>query len=145
MSDQITKSVSSLKSLLSPSKTVKLDYPGFAGFKVNISFMSREDLIKIRKKATSSTFKKGAMVEVFNDELFLQLYTQGAVKGWEGLKLEYLERLAPVDLEGQDLQATLEFNEENALFLMRQSNDFDAFISDAVTELGNFPSNSGKK
>lgn len=144
MSDQI-KSVSSLKSLLTSSKVVILDYPGFDGFKVNISYMSREDLIKIRKKSTSSTFKKGAMVEVFNDELFLQLYTQGSIKGWQGLKLEYLEKLAPVDLEGHDMQATLAYSDENALFLMRQSNDFDAFISDAVTDLGNFPSNNGKK
>lgn len=107
--------------------------------------MSREDLVKIRKKATASTFKKGAIVETLNDELFLQLYTQGCIKGWTGLKLSFLEKLAPVDLSGQDMEATLEFSEENALFLMKQSNEFDSFISDTVTDLANFPSASGKK
>ncbi len=144
MSESI-KSVSSLKSLLSADKGVELDFPGFSGFKVQISFLSRDALVKIRKKATTSGFKRGVAVETLNDDLFLKLYTEGAIKGWTGLKLSYLEALAPVDLDGQDKEATLEYNEENALFLMKESNNFDAFISDAVTDLSNFPSNSGKK
>lgn len=144
MSD-LNKSVLSLKSLLTTSKTVEAEYPGFPEFKIKLSFMSREDLVKIRKKATSSTFKKGAIVETLNDELFLQLYTQGCVKGWTGLKLSFLEKLAPVDLSGQDMDSTLEFSEENALFLMKQSNEFDSFISESVTDLSVFPSANGKK
>jgi len=142
---EITKSVLSLKSLLTSAKTVEADYPGFPGFKLNLSFLSREDLVKIRKKATSTSYKKGSPVETLNDELFLQLYTQGSVKGWSGLKLEYVEKLAPVDLTGQDLENTLEYSDENALFLMKQSNDFDSFISETVTDLSNFPSANGKK
>lgn len=145
MSDTQTNSVLSLKSLLSPTKQVEIDYPGMPGFQVNITYLSREDLIKIRKKATSSSFKKGVQVETLNDDLFLQLYTQGSVKGWKGLKLSYLEQLAPVELAGQNPEDTLAFSDENALFLMKQSNNFDAFISEAVTDLSNFPSSSGKK
>jgi hypothetical protein len=144
MSDTI-KSVLSLKSLLSTNKTVEVEYPGMPGFKLNLTFLPREDLVKIRKKATTTSIKKGQPVESLNDALFLQLYTQGSVKGWSGLKLSYLEQLAPVDLDGQDLENTLEFSDENALFLMKQSNDFDAFISDTVTDLSFFMKPSGKK
>ena len=138
------KSVSSLKSLLTTNKLVEVDFPGLVGFKLNLSFLSREDLVKIRKKATTSKFARGQMVETVDDKLFLQLYTAGSVKGWSGLKLAYVDKLAPVDLTGQDPEDTLEFSEENALYLMEQSTVFDKFISDTVTEIANFPSVSGK-
>jgi hypothetical protein len=138
-------SVTSLKSLLSSTKIVEADYPGNPGFKVNLSFLSREELVKIRKKATSTSFKKGAPVETLDDNLFLSLYAKSAIKGWSGLTLAILETLAPVDISGEKPDAVLEYNEENALFLMKQSTDFDSFVSETVTDLANFPSASGKK
>jgi hypothetical protein len=115
------------------------------GFKVSVAFLSRETLVNIRKKATKTAFKNRQPVEELNDDLFLQLYVQASVKGWTGLKLSYLEQLAPVDLEGQKLDDELEYSEENALFLMKNSSNFDAFISETVTDLGNFQSSSAKK
>lgn len=135
----------SLKTLLVPSKEVEVEYPGMPGFKINVSFLSRETLVNIRKKATKTTFKNRQPQEELNDELFLQLYVQAAVKGWSGLKLSYLEELAPVDLSGQDKEEELEYTEENALFLMKSSANFDAFISEIVTDLGNFQASSAKK
>lgn len=128
----------SLKSLLVPSKTVEVDYPGFTGFKINVTFLSRETLINIRKKSTKTTFKNRQPVEELDDKLFLKLYVDAAVKGWSGLKLSYLEQLAPVDLTGQDQDSELPYDQDNALFLMQSSANFDAFISETVTELSNF-------
>lgn len=144
MSEKSTVSLS-LKNLLVPSKTVEVEYPGMLGFKVKLSFLSRETLVNIRKKATKTTFKNRQPTEELNDELFLQLYVQNAIKGWTGFKLSYLEQLAPVDLEDQDLDSELEFSDENALFLMKNSANFDAWISEQVTELGNFQSSNTKK
>jgi hypothetical protein len=135
----------SLKSLLVPSKTVESEFPGFIGFKVKLSFLSRETLVSIRKKATKTTFKNRQPVEELSDDLFLQLYVQAAIKDWSGLKLSYLEQLAPVDLSGQDLESTLGYSEENALFLMKNSSNFDSWISEQVTDLGNFQSSSTSK
>lgn len=135
----------SLKTLLVPSKEVEVDYPGLPGFKVKLSFLSRETLLNIRKKATKTTFKNRQTSEELNDELFLQLYAQNAIKGWKGLKLRDLETLVPVDLTGQDADDELEFTEENALFLMKNSSNFDAFVSETVTDLGNFQSSNVKK
>lgn len=134
----------SLKALLVPSKTVDIEYPGLPGFVVTVSFLSRETLINIRKKATKTSFKNRQPVEELNDELFLQLYVKESIKGWDGLKLSYLEQLAPVDLTGQDMDAELEFNDENALFLMKNSSNFDAFVSETVTDLGNFQKSNAK-
>jgi hypothetical protein len=135
----------SLKSLLVPSKTVEVEYPGLSGFKINVSFLSRETLISIRKKATKTTYKNRSPIEELDDKLFLKLYVDASIKGWTGLKLSYLEELAPVDLAGQDPNSELEYDAENALFLMQSSSNFDAFISETVTELSNFGKPSGSK
>ncbi len=128
----------SLKSLLVPSKALDVEYPGMPDFKVSLAFLSRETLQNIRKKATKTTFKNRQPVEELNDDLFLELYVKSSIKGWSGLKLKYLEQLVPVDLTGQDPKAELEYNEENALYLMKNSTNFDSFISEQVTDLGNF-------
>jgi hypothetical protein len=135
----------SLKSLLVPSKSVEVEYPGMPGFTVSLAFLSRETLINIRKKSTKTTFKNRQAAEEFNEDLFLQLYVDSAVKGWNGLKLSYLEQLAPVDLAGQDMDAELEFTPENALYLMKNSSNFDGFVSEQVSDLGNFSKTSSSK
>jgi hypothetical protein len=128
----------SLKSLLAPSKTVEVDYPGFTNFKIKLAFLSRETLINIRKKATKTSYKNRQPVDELDDKLFLKLYVDAAVKDWSGLKLSYLEQLAPVDLTGQDMNDELPYDQDNALFLMQSSANFDAFVSETVTELSNF-------
>lgn len=135
----------SLKTLLVPSKEVEVDFPGIVGFKVKLGFLSRETLVNIRKKATKTTFKNRQAGEELNDELFLQLYAQAAIKGWSGLTLASLEQLVPVDISGQNPEDELEYTEENALFLMKNSANFDAFVSETVTDLGNFQSSNAKK
>ena len=143
--DKVSVSSLSLKSLLVPSKQVEVEFPGLSGFKILLNFLSRETLVGIRKKATKITFKNRQPTEELNDDLFLQLYVSACIKGWTGFKLLYLEQLAPVDLTGQDMDAELEYSEENALFLMKSSGNFDSWVSEQVTELGNFQKTSASK
>lgn len=135
----------SLKTLLVPSKEVDVEYPGMPGFVVSVSFLSRETLQTIRKKSTKTTFKNRQPVEELNDEIFLELYVKGSIKGWKGLKMSYLEQLAPVDVSGSSPEDELEYTEENALYLMKSSTNFDAYISEQVTDLGNFSKDNSKK
>lgn len=137
----------SLSSLMVPSQEVEVDYPGVEGFKVKVAFQSREELIKLRKKATTKKWKGRELTEEVDDQLFLSLYVKAVVKGWSGLKLKDLPRLVLVDLGPTPPSDTaeLEFTEENALQLMKGSADFDSFISDTVSDLANFPQASSKK
>lgn len=127
--------------MLVPSKTNTVEYPGLPGFEVTLSFLSRETLQSIRKKATKTTFKNRQPVEELNDELFLQLYAENSIKGWSGLKLSYLEELAPVDIGNQDPESEFAYTKEDALALMKASTSFDSFVSEQVTDLGNFSTN----
>ena len=131
----------SLKTLLVPSKSVTVEYPGMPGFTIDVCFLSRETLQSIRKKATKTSFKNRQPIEELNDDLFLELYVKASIKGWSGFKLTYLEQLAPVDVSGEKADAELDYSDENALMLMKASTNFDAFISEQVTDLGNFSKN----
>lgn len=132
----------SLKNLLVQSKSIEVEYPGFPEFKINLNFISRETLISIRKKATKSVYKNRQPTEEFDEDIFLKLYVENAIKGWSGLKLIYVDKLAPVDLDGLDLEDELNYSEENALYLMKNSSDFDAFVTEKVGDLSNFSTNS---
>lgn len=134
----------SLTSLLVPSKDIEVEYPGLPGLKVNLTFLSRETLVAIRKKSTKHGFKNRQAVEELDDEMFLKLYVAATVKGWSGFTYEYLDKLAPVDLTGKDPSTLLEYSEENALAIMKASTDFDSFVSEVVSDLGNFSKNSSK-
>ena len=128
----------SLKSLLVPSKTIEVDYPGFSGFKLQINYISRDNLINLRKKSTKTTFKGRQTQEEFNEDLFLELYVDAAIRGWSGLKFKYIDLLAPVDVSKYDPEDELGYSRENALMLIKNSTDFDSFVSERVNDLGNF-------
>lgn len=141
-------SITSLQSLLTPSKTATVDYPGVEGFKVKLSFLSREELIKLRKRCLTNGFdrKTRQATETLNEDLFLKNYVSAVVKGWEGLKYSTLAELMLVDLSSiDDVNACLEYSEENALILMKNAQEFDAFVTEVTGDLSNFTKYSSSK
>ena len=130
----------SLASLLTPSKTVSIDYPGYEGMTVSLCFLARTELIKLRKRCLSSKWdkKNRQMVEELDDDKFLTEYCKGVVKGWEGLKYSYLEELLLVDTSGFDPNDCLPYTRENAELLMKNATDFDTWVTETVGDLENF-------
>lgn len=128
----------SLQSLLIPSKTVSLDFPGLPDFKVDITHLAREELIRLTKKCTTTVFKKHQPVEEFDSELFGKMFTKEVVKGWKGLKFKYLEKLVLADISGFDPDAELPFTEENAIMLVTNSTSFENWVTTSSQELENF-------
>ena len=93
-----------LKSLLVDSKTTWVEFPGLLGFEVELANLSRKELVNLRKRCTQNKFnrKTRGFEESLDEEKFLVEFTEATVKGWKGLKLEYLEDLLLVDLKLQD-------------------------------------------
>ena len=137
----------SLKSLLVPSKSTEVEFPGFEGFKLQLNFLSRETLVSIRKKSVRTTFSNRTRqpTEELDDKLFLKLYVAAAIKGWSGFKYSYLNQLAASNVSPADYDKEVPYSEENALELMNASASFDAFISDTVSELSVFTKDSAQK
>ena len=133
----------SLSSLMTPSNTVTIDYPGFPDFTVDVTYLAREELIKLRKKCVSTKFNRKTRQpeEELNEDLFLVEYVKGVIKGWSGLKFRYLEELLLVDVSELDPEDELPFTQDNAELLMKNSNDFDTWITEVVGDLENFTGN----
>ena len=138
----VTDTLVNIASLAVPSKEVEVDFPGVDGFKVKVAFQSRDELMKLRKKSTTSKFKNRQLIEEVDDELFLELYVRAVVRGWTGLKLKHLVKLMLINAVESDLDKDVAFSEANALALMKGSADFDGFITDTISDVSNFSKSS---
>jgi hypothetical protein len=130
----------SLASLMTPSKTVSISFPGFAGMTVDLTYLAREELLKLRKKCLTTKFDKRTRQpeETLDEDKFLTEYVSAVIQGWSGFKMKFLEELLLVDISGQDPEGELPFTQENAELLMRNSTVFDNWVTETVGDLENF-------
>ena len=131
----------SLKSLMTPTKTVEFDYPGCEGFKVTLCYLAREELIKLRNRCVHQVFNKKTRgyEEEMDDDKFLLEYTKAVIKGWKGFKLGYAKNMLLLgDMSPEQEQTELEFSQENVEVLMKNSGDFDTWVTEQVGDLENF-------
>jgi hypothetical protein len=133
----------SLASLMTPSKTVTIDFPGHKGMTVDLCYLAREELVKLRKRCISQKWNKKTHqpTEELDDEKFLVEYCKAVVKGWSGLKYKYLEELLLVDVSALDPDDELPFTQDNSELLMKNASDFDTWVTETVSDLENFTGN----
>ena len=133
----------SLKSLMTPSKTVTMDFPRFEGMTVDLCYLAREELVKLRKRCLSTKWDKKSHqpVEEMDDDKFIVEYCKAVIKGWKGLKYSYLEELLLVDVSDLDPEDTLPFTPDNCELLMKNATDFDTWVTEMVGDLENFTGN----
>ena len=138
---EVQKKVS-LASLLTPSKTVKVDYPEFEGFTVDLCYLSREELVKLRSRCLSQKFNKKTrgFEEQLDDDKFIVEYCKAVIKGWSGLKYKYLEKMLLLDVSSVDLEDELPYTQEDAEIMMKNASDFDTWVTETVGDLENFTS-----
>ena len=53
----------SLASLMTPSKTVSIEFPGLTGLKVMLCYLAREELVKLRKRCVTNKFNKKTILD----------------------------------------------------------------------------------
>ena len=130
----------SLSSLLTPSKTVSVDFPGYAGMAIELCYLGREELIKLRKRCLSTKFNRKTRQpeEELDEDKFIVEYCKAVIQGWSGIKFRYLEELLLVDVSNLDPEDELPYTQENAELLMKNSNVFDTWVTEAVGDLENF-------
>jgi hypothetical protein len=133
----------SLASLMTPSKTVTIEFPGYKDMTVDLCYLAREELVKLRKKCVTTKFSKKTRQpeETLDEEKFLIEYCKAVIKNWSGFKYSYLEELLLVDVSAFDPDDTLTFTRDNAEALMRNSTIFDTWVTETVSELENFTGN----
>ena len=133
----------SLSSLLTQSKTVSVDFPGYTGMSVELCYLGRDELIKLRKRCISTKFNRKTRQpeEELDEDKFIIEYCRAVIKGWSGIKFRYLEELLLVDVSNLDPEDELPYTQDNAELLMKNSNVFDTWVTEAVGDLENFTGN----
>lgn len=133
-----------LANLIVPSKTVWSEYPGLEGFEVQLAYLTRDELVKIRNKSKTNKIsrKTRAVEEEVDSDLFQNLYMKAVIKDWKGLKFKYLNKLVPADLTGIDPEEELEFSQDNAEVLMKNASGFDDWVSGVIEDVENFTQDS---
>lgn len=128
-----------IKSIAVKEKACEFEIPGYEGFKVQLSYLAKDKLRELVEKSTERKYTKGqGMREQLDPQKFQSIYASHVVKGWDGLKFEYLERLMLVEADGVDKSELVPFSVENAEELLKNSTEFDQFVSDCLSDLANF-------
>ena len=142
MNEQTTVSTTpvSLATLMTPSKTVSIDFPDMEGFTVKLCYLARDELMKLRSRCLKQKFNKKtrAFEEQLDEDTFLVEYVKAIIKDWNGLKYKYLKELMLVNVENMKEDDELPFTRENAELLMKNSLDFDTWVTETVGDLENF-------
>ena len=73
MNETVKNEPVSLSSLITPSKTVGIDYPGMDSFSVDLTYLGREELLKLRNRCLKQKFNKKtrAFEETLDEDTFL--------------------------------------------------------------------------
>jgi len=130
-----------LSTLIVPISKTSIEYPGCPDFWVELAYLTKDELMKLRDKCTSQKLdrKTRQMKEDVDSDLFQKLYIEAIVVGWKGLKISYLKSMIPVNLSGiEDIEAEVEFSPENAELLMKNGVDFDNWVTSVLDDVENF-------
>ena len=129
-----------LKSLLVDTKTAWVDFPGLEGFEVELANLSRKELVNLRKRCTIQKFdrKTRQIQETLDEDKFVEDFARSTIKGWKGLKAKHLPDLLPVDISNMDSEELIEYNEDEALELLKNSTVFDQFVTDCMNDYEQF-------
>lgn len=128
---------------------------GFEPFEVKVAYLSREELTKIRNAVTRVAFnpKTRQREDTIDNELFIKEFVKAVVLDWKGLTLDIASKFLPLSIPSDvDSSQEIEFSQENALDLSKNSPVFDSFLNDVCFDLerfrtngtGSVPNNSGE-
>lgn len=128
---------------------------GFEPFEVKVAYLSREELTKIRNAVTRVAFnpKTRQREDTIDNELFIKEFVKAVVLDWKGLTLDIASKFLPLSIPSDvDSSQVIEFSQENALDLSKNSPVFDSFLNDVCFDLerfrtngtGTVPNNSGE-
>ena len=132
--------MSKIKNLIAEQSSVWVEYPDIDGFEVNLKYLTREDLMKVRNAALTYKFNKRTRQreEEIDNDRFLENYAEKAIMGWKGLKVKHMPALMPVDISGIDGEDDIEYSSEDAIELLKNSTVFDQFVTDTMNDFEQF-------
>ena len=127
-----------LTELVVDVKTVWLKYEGVPGFEVQVNYIPRTEMTKMVKDCqTSKMNRKTRSVEMeLDDEKFLKKFVRRAISNWKGLTTENVGNFLPI--KETEEKGEIEFSEEAAIYLVKESGEFDEWLNEKITDIDSF-------
>jgi len=132
--------MSKIKNMIAKESSTWVPFPEIEDFEVNLRFLTREDLQKVRTSSLTFKFNKRTRQreEEVDSAKFLEAYAEKAIAGLRGLKVKHLPLLLPVDISSMDPNENIEYSDEEALELLKNSTIFDQFVTDTMNDFEQF-------
>jgi hypothetical protein len=129
-----------LNNLQINTKEIIVEFPRFKDFKLKMCYIPREELSSIRDRSLKISFNKvdRKREETLDTDKFMEAYISRAVVGWSGLTLGIVAELVPVEVSAADLDKDVPYSHEDAMWLVKNSSEFDTFISDTMNSVDTF-------
>lgn len=120
--------------------SIEVPYPRFKNFVLKMCYLPREKLTSIREKHVVISFNRVTRQreETVDTDKFMNDYIKEAVVGWKGLTMEIVKSLVPIEVVEADLKTEVPYDHEDALWLVKNSSEFDSFISDTMNQVDVF-------
>ncbi|QKN84886.1 hypothetical protein AG74_27 [Vibrio phage AG74] len=131
----------SLSALALNSKTAEFDFPGIVGFKVRLTYLSREARRKIQEKCKVQKYDENSGLPYMDldVEKYTEEYVKATINGWTGLTLENVANLMLIDQsQVEDPKAEIDFDIDTATQLVKLSEKFDNWVSAKLAQIENF-------
>lgn len=137
----------SLKSMSANENSLasRMIWVSFKDLRFKIRYVSRATMQAIADQCSGAEFVPGAnagqRVRKLDTDALMRTLTTTIVKGWDGVTLRSLQRLMVLDIpSGTDLDAPVEFTEENLLSVVASAHDLDGFLQECATDPSLFKS-----
>lgn len=118
-------------------KVAEFEHP--LGFKVILAFLPTSIEKELGKKCITSKFERGRSVEDVDTDKYYQLVGPKIVRGWSGLTFRILKSLMPIgEVEGAKDDDEIEYSAKHAVFLLRNSEEFDNWVQQRRSDLSYF-------
>ena len=129
-----------LRELMVDTKTVWVNFDGIPEFEVELSYISRSEMSKMIESSQRSKMSRSSrqIEKELDTDKFLEKFVSKAIKNWKGLTVERLAEFIPVDLNDENKDKEVEFNKESALFLLKESQMFDDWVNEKITDIDTF-------
>ena len=129
-----------LNNLKINQKSIKVSFPRYKNFKLDMCYLPREELSNIREKNVTFSYSRTTRQkeESVDTDKFMDEYIKKALVGWSGLTFEIVKSLVPIEVAEEDLAKDVPYTHEDAMWLVKNSNEFDSFISDTMSQVDLF-------
>lgn len=129
-----------LRELVVDAKTVDVPFDGYEDFVVQLSYVSRTEMSKILKECQRTKMNRATrqIESELDQDKFLKKFVDRVIVGWKGLTLKTLSEFVPIDYDPEHADKELPFDEENAVFLLKESQMFDDWVNEKVSDIDTF-------